>query len=102
VIVASQAFGRYAIRRHLRRRAAIEHEIGHMKSDGLLGRSFLKGMEGDAINALLCGAGHNLRKILARLRALLRLLMGAPRKVVQGLLVRLEAGGILQPALTAA
>ena len=92
----------YALRRHLRRRAAIEPEIGHMKSDGLLGRNFLKGMGGDAINALLCGAGHNLRKILARLRALLRLLMGAPRKVVQGLLVRLEVGGSPQHALAAA
>jgi hypothetical protein len=41
-----------------------------MKSDGLLGRNFLKGVEGDAMNALLCGAGHNLRKILARIRLL--------------------------------
>lgn len=28
---------------------------------------FLKGMAGDVMNALLCGAGHNLRKILATL-----------------------------------
>jgi IS5 family transposase len=55
-------------KRHLRRRAAVEPEIGHLKADGLLGRNFLKGMEGDAMNALLCGAGHNLRKILAKLR----------------------------------
>lgn len=41
-----------------------------MKSDGLLGRNFLKGMVGDAVNAVLCGIGHNIRKILARLRAL--------------------------------
>jgi hypothetical protein len=41
-----------------------------MKNDGRLGRNFLKGSEGDAINAILCGAGHNLRKIL-RLLALL-------------------------------
>jgi IS5 family transposase len=46
----------------------VEPEIGHLKSDGLLARNFLKGMEGDAINAMLCGAGHNLRKILAKLR----------------------------------
>lgn len=38
-----------------------------MKNDGRLGRNFLKGMAGDAINALLCGVGHNLRKILRRL-----------------------------------
>lgn len=38
--------------------------------DGRLGRNFLRGAAGDAINALLCGAGHNLRKIL-RQKALL-------------------------------
>ncbi len=59
----------YTLKRHLRRRSAVEPEIGHMKNDGLLGRNFLKGMQGDAMNAFLCGAGHNLRKILARLRS---------------------------------
>lgn len=49
------------IRRELRRRAAIEPVIGHMKTDGHLGRNFLLGAEGDAINAILAGAGHNLR-----------------------------------------
>ena len=46
----------------------MEPVIGHMKSDGRLARNFLKGVEGDAMNALLCGAGHNLRKILKKLR----------------------------------
>lgn len=55
------------LKRHLRRRAAVEPEIGHLKSEGLLGRNFLKGMAGDVMNALLCGAGHNLRKVLATL-----------------------------------
>ena len=41
-----------------------------MKSDGRLARNFLKGVEGDAMNALLCGAGYNLRKILKKLRLL--------------------------------
>jgi len=59
----------YTLKRHLRRRAAVEPEIGHMKNDGLLGRNFLKGMAGDAMNAILCGAGHNLRKILAKVRS---------------------------------
>jgi IS5 family transposase len=45
--------------------------IGHMKSDGLLNRNWLKGAEGDALHAILCGAGHNLRMILAHLRVLL-------------------------------
>ncbi len=56
-----------------------------MKSDGLLGRNFLKGVVGDALNVILSGAGHNMRKILAHLRALLRLLMGEPWKVAQAL-----------------
>jgi IS5 family transposase len=81
----------YALKRHLRRRSAIEPEIGHMKGDGLLGRNFLKGMQGDAINAILCGAGHNLRKILARLRALLYLLSGEARKDLRVILGQLEA-----------
>ena len=58
----------YTLKRHLRRRAAVEPEIGHMKNDGLLGRNFHKGLAGDAMNAILCGAGHNLRKILAKVR----------------------------------
>ena len=56
-----------SIRKKLKRRNAVEPIIGHMKSDGRLGCNFLKGAEGDAMNALLCGAGHNLRKILRRL-----------------------------------
>ena len=59
-----------AIERKLKRRNAVEPVIGHMKSDGRLARNFLKGVEGDAMNALLCGAGHNLRKILKKLRLL--------------------------------
>ncbi len=54
----------------LRRRSAIEPEIGHMKTDGRLARCPLKGTSGDAIFAVLCGCGHNIRKILAHLRAL--------------------------------
>jgi IS5 family transposase len=55
------------IKKKLKRRNAVEPVIGHMKNDGRLGRNFLKGAAGDAINALLCGAGHNLRKILRQL-----------------------------------
>jgi len=91
----------YTLKRHLRRRSAIEPEIGHMKSDGLLGRNFLKGTQGDAINAILCGVGHNLRKILARLRALLYLLTGAARAVVSDLIARLEALSLQQHPLQA-
>ena len=59
-----------AIKGKLKRRNAIEPVIGHMKNDGRLGRNFLKGTIGDAMNALLCGAGHNLRKILRQLALL--------------------------------
>lgn len=59
-----------AIQRKLKRRNAVEPVIGHLKSDGRLARNFLKGIEGDAMNALLCGAGHNMRKILKKLRLL--------------------------------
>jgi IS5 family transposase len=55
------------IKKRLKRRNAIEPVIGHMKTDGRLGRNFLKGDVGDAMNAALCAAGHNLRKILHRL-----------------------------------
>ena len=39
--------------------------IGHLKSDGRLGRNFLKGRDGDKINAILAGAGYNYRLVLA-------------------------------------
>jgi len=61
-----------SIRRELKRRNAIEPVIGHMKSDGLLHRNYLKGTQGDAINAILCGAGQNLRLILRHLRIFCR------------------------------
>ena len=56
----------------LRRRSAIEPMIGHMKNDGRLTRSPLKGTVGDASFAVLCGCGHNIRMILRHLRVLLR------------------------------
>ena len=52
----------------VKRRSAIEPAIGHMKMDGRLGRNPLKGGLGDALHAVMCGAGHNLRLILAALR----------------------------------
>jgi IS5 family transposase len=58
------------LKRLLKRRQVVEPVIGHMKADGLLARNWLKGELGDAPHAVMCGAGHNLRLILARLRAL--------------------------------
>jgi len=54
---------------------AIEAVIGHMKTDGRLGRCRLKGAHGDAVNATLAGAGYNLRILLRELHSnLLRIL----------------------------
>jgi IS5 family transposase len=53
-----------AMQRLLRRRAAIEPTIGHMKSDNRLDRNYLAGQIGDKINAVLAAAGYNLRKLL--------------------------------------
>jgi IS5 family transposase len=71
VYIAGQKRGMTpALRRDLRRRSAIEPAIGHMKTDGRLSRCALKGTLGDALHAVLCGCGHNIRMILAHLRAL--------------------------------
>lgn len=71
VIIAGSRKGiSKAMKREMKRRSSIEPEIGHQKFDGKLGRNWLKGMLGDAQNAVLCAAGHNLRKILAHLRHL--------------------------------
>ena len=56
------------MKKELKRRSAIEPVIGHMKTDGKLDRNYLAGILGDKINALLCGAGHNIRIILRKLR----------------------------------
>ena len=63
------------IRREIRRRAAIEPVIGHMKADGHLGRNFLAGPTGDAVNPVLAAAGHNLRLLRAWLVGLLAFLL---------------------------
>src|SRR6201994_1992392 len=78
VFISGQKRGVFGvIKRELRRRSAIEAVIGHMKTDGHLGRCYLKGRAGDAANAVLTAVGYNLRLILAWLRALLRLILPA-------------------------
>ena len=59
-----------AQRRWLRRRQAIEPAIGHAKHDHGMSRCALKGAEGDALHAVLCAAGYNIRWLL---RAITRL-----------------------------
>jgi transposase, IS5 family len=66
-----------AIKRELRRRSAIEPVIGHMKSEGHLGRNYLKGRHGDRANAILSAVGHNLRLLLRWLRPFWRRILYA-------------------------
>jgi IS5 family transposase len=57
-------------KRWLKRRQAIEPLIGHTKSDHRMGRCWLKGALGDALHALSCAVGYNIRWLL---RAIVRL-----------------------------
>lgn len=57
-----------SIRKAIHRRSLVEPMIGHMKTEGRLDRNWLQGVEGYAIHAVLCGAGHNLRMILRAIR----------------------------------
>jgi transposase, IS5 family len=76
VFISGQKRGVFGVvRRELRRRSAIEAVIGHMKTDGHLGRCYLKGRAGDAANAILTAVGYNFRLVLAWLRALLCLIL---------------------------
>ena len=54
-----------------------------MKTDGRLDRNFLKGQAGDAINALLAAAGHNMRLILNALAILLAWIMAAAMRTAK-------------------
>lgn len=80
--------------------------IGHMKADGLLGKNWLKGAQGDALHALLCGAGHNLRMILRHLRVLCFALPGLiAMAITLGMAMAMktspfDVGISRQPALT--
>jgi IS5 family transposase len=63
------------IRREMRRRAAVEPVIGHLKDDHRMRRNHLKGREGDRINAVLAAAGYNFSLLLRWFRRLLRALL---------------------------
>ena len=66
-------------RRWLKRRQAVEPAIGHLKHDTGMDRCWLQGQTGDALHAVLCAAGYNIRWLL---RAITRL-------GLRGLLLRL-------------
>ena len=49
-----------SIKREMRRRAAVEPVIGHIKNEHRMDRNYLFHSSGDAINAVLAAAGYNL------------------------------------------
>jgi IS5 family transposase len=65
------------IRREMKRRAAVEPVIGHLKAEHRLGHNYLKGRHGDRSNAVLAAAGYNFALLLRWLRRLLRALFQA-------------------------
>jgi IS5 family transposase len=65
------------IRREMKRRAAVEPVIGHAKAEHRMGRNYLKGRDGDRINAVLAAAGYNFALLLRWLARLLRALFQA-------------------------
>ena len=69
--VGKTASEKASLRKSFRRRAAIEPDIGHLKSDFGLDRNYLKGEVGDKINAMLAASAFNfrswLRKAIAQL-----------------------------------
>ena len=96
-------------RRWLKRRQAIEPMIGHTKSDNRMDRCWLQGALGDALHALSCAAGYNIRWLLraiARLAAKrlslasLNLTSYAPDAVMQSSASVLGALGALLDAFT--
>jgi IS5 family transposase len=70
-------YKRDKLRKAFRHRAAIEPVIGHLKSDHRLGRNFLKGVTGDAINLLLAAAAFNFKRIMNKWKRLLSIFLSA-------------------------
>ena len=66
-----------SIRREMKRRAAVEPVIGHLKAEHRLGRNYLKGRAGDRVNAVLAAAGDNFALLLRWFSRLLRALTQA-------------------------
>jgi transposase, IS5 family len=60
------------LRREMKRRAAIEPVIGHVKAEHRMDRNYLKGRDGDRINAVLAAAGYNFSLLIRWFAALWR------------------------------
>lgn len=74
----------------MKRRAAVEPGIGHLKAEHRMERNRLHGEHGDMINAVMSAAGMNFHKLLKRVAALLRHLWSA-------LIEQLRAIGCVPP-----
>ena len=59
------------IKKLLRRRAAVEPVIGHLKEGHRMARNYLAGRTGDAANAILAAVGYNFRLLVVWLAMLL-------------------------------
>jgi transposase, IS5 family len=74
-----------ALRREMKRRAAVEPVIGHLKAEHRMDRNYLKGRAGDRANAVLAAAGYNFGLLLRWLAELLRALISAIATIAQPL-----------------
>jgi len=61
--------------RWMKRRAAVEPAIGHLKREHRMDRNRLAGKDGDRVNAILSAAGMNFHKLLKHAADFLRLLL---------------------------
>src|SRR4051794_34601851 len=71
------------IKRELRRRAAVEPVIGHLKAEHRMGRNYLWLRQGDAANAVLAAAGYTFRRLIRWLSLLLRQILTALTAALQ-------------------
>jgi IS5 family transposase len=81
-----------ALWKRMKRRAAVEPSIGHLKNEHRLERNRLKGVAGDGINAILSAAAMNFQKLL---RTCERKLVAEIRAILDRLLYRSFFTGFL-------
>ena len=65
------------IKRELRRRAAVEPVIGHLKAEHRMGRNYLWYRRGEAANAVHAAVGDIFRRVVRRLRLILYQILSA-------------------------
>ncbi|TQE99716.1 MAG: hypothetical protein FKY71_07200 [Spiribacter salinus] len=84
------------LKSEFKHRSAIEAVIGHMKTDGRMDRCRLKGALGDALNAVLVAAGHNIRLLLRAMAALLRHLLARPLSAIGAVMLDRDFNASIQ------